>query len=270
MLSSGVRESYMLSERAFLRLHSTTCINKCTLLYYQDPSPTMQSDQFFIDQDLAAKIDHTILRPTTVRADIDRICKEAEEYNFAAVCIPPCYVKQAVKNLDHTDINVCTVIGFPMGYSSRMMKVAAMGEAVSKGADELDVVVNIGAVKDARWKFVRKEIKQVSGFAKQNETLLKVIIETGLLTADEVVAVCELCAEFDVDFVKTSTGFNGPGASIDAVELMRNVLPKHIQIKASGGIRSQAEAEALIEAGADRLGCSRSIEIVTFSVQDDE
>ena len=211
---------------------------------------------------LAAYIDHTILAPQTQRADIDRICAEALQYHFAAVCVPPCYVKRAAKLLKNSTVQTATVIGFPLGYSTRSVKLYEMNDAISHGAQEIDFVINIGALKDRRWHFLQREIKALSAEAHRQRTKIKVIIETALLTTDEVVTICDICAECKVDFVKTSTGFSTAGAVVETVALMRQTLPPTIAIKASGGIRTRAFAEQLIAAGATRLGCSSSIAIV--------
>ncbi len=211
---------------------------------------------------LAAYIDHTILAPQAQRADIDRICAEALQYHFAAVCVPPCYVKRAAKLLKNSTVQTATVIGFPLGYSTRSVKLYEMNDAISHGAQEIDFVINIGALKDRRWHFLQREIKALSAEAHRQRAKIKVIIETALLTTDEVVTICDICAECKVDFVKTSTGFSTAGAVVETVALMRQTLPPTIAIKASGGIRTRAFAEQLIAAGATRLGCSSSLAIV--------
>lgn len=157
---------------------------------------------------------------------------------------------------------MATVVGFPFGNQSFVTKFFEASDAVKNGADEIDFVVNIGAIKSQNWQEVDLEIDQVSKFLKVRGVVLKVIIETGLLNEEEIKKVCEICADADVDYVKTSTGFNAGGATVEVVKLLRSILPENIKIKASGGIRNREQAQQLIDAGADRLGCSKSIEIV--------
>ncbi len=219
-------------------------------------------------QQVAATIDHTILKPDTTRTDIDRICAEAIQHNFAAVCVPPAYIKKSVKQLRKTPVRVATVLGFPMGYVPRLVKLYELNDCIARGAHEIDMVVNVGAIKDKRWRYVHNEIQMLAKDAHNQKTVLKVIIESGLLTQEEIIAACDVCADCGVDFVKTSTGFNGPGATVEVISLMRRILPPSVKIKASGGIRTLEQAIALIKAGADRLGCSRGVEIVgEFSKQ---
>lgn len=212
---------------------------------------------------VAAAIDHTILKPDTSRLDIGRICREAEEYQFAAVCVPPAFIKKSVKLLRKTPVRVATVLGFPMGYIPRLVKLYELNDYIGKGAHEIDMVINVGAIKDRRWKYVHDEIKMLTKDAHNQKAVLKVIIESGLLTHEEIMAACDVCADCGVDFVKTSTGFNGGGATVEVISLMRRILPPTVKIKASGGIRTLDQAIALMKAGADRLGCSRGVEIVS-------
>jgi len=215
---------------------------------------------------LANKIDHTILKPTTTVADIERLCNEAIKYGFVAVCVPPFYAEKCVKILHDYPTRVASVVGFPLGYDGADAKLTQSILLIrDAGVDEIDMVANIAAIKDGNWDIVEEEIESVGRITQFEGAMLKVIIETGLLTDEEIVKVCEICAECEVDFVKTSTGFNGTGATIEAVQLIRKSLPSHIQIKASGGIRTRAFAEALIAAGADRLGCSQGVQIINES-----
>ncbi|MEL7220593.1 MAG: deoxyribose-phosphate aldolase [Bacteroidota bacterium] len=211
---------------------------------------------------LAAFLDHTILKPDTTTADVVRICAEAKTHGFAAVCVPPFYVTQAKQELQGQDVKLATVIGFPLGYAATFSKVEEIKRAIDEGADEFDVVINIAAAKNANWTFVRNEIDRVIAACRMRAKTVKIILETGLLTEEEVRRLCDICNEFEPDFVKTSTGFNGPGASLVAVELLRSCLKKDIKIKASGGIRDAATAQAMIDAGADRIGASASVAIV--------
>lgn len=212
---------------------------------------------------LSAFIDHTLLKPQATRSDIDQLCAEAVSYGFAAVCLPPVFVRHAVRRLaDAPTIQVATVVGFPVGYTTRSTKVYEINNLTGKGATEIDMVVNIGAVKDKRWRFVEREIAECVRATHKNKALLKVIIETGLLDTNEIMAMCAICADKGVDFVKTSTGFNGGGATLEVVQLMRKILPENIHIKASGGIATRRFALQLIEAGARRIGSSKSLEIM--------
>lgn len=211
--------------------------------------------------DIARHIDHTLLRPDSTRSDIDLLCQEARQYHFAAVCVPPTYVKRAVQQLDQTDIAIATVVGFPLGYTSRAAKRYETSDALAKGATEIDMVINIGAVKDRRWHFLQREIRSLTAEAHRQKALIKVIIETALLSPDEIVSLCDICAYCHADFVKTSTGFSHAGADVATVQLMRNVLPDSVRIKAAGGIRTREFALSLINTGADRLGCSQSVAI---------
>ncbi len=212
---------------------------------------------------LAKYIDHTILKSDTKLMDIKALCEEAKKYEFASVCIPPYFVNDAVDLLKKTNVKVATVIGFPMGYSATAAKVEEIKRAINDGADELDVVVNVAAVKNADWNFVKDDIESMTLVTHLKSKKIKVIFETALLEVDEIVELCRICANSGVDYVKTSTGFNGGGATVEHVELMRRNLPEKIKIKASGGIRTKEFAAQLINAGAERLGCSASVRIVT-------
>jgi len=214
-------------------------------------------------QDIASKIDHTILKPTTSRLQIDQLCEEALLYGFAAVCVPPNRVEQAFDKLENSDIKIATVVGFPLGYNDPIIKMLEVNTAIENGADEVDIVANIGAIKEQDWETVKMDLMIAVRACQEEQITSKIIIETGLLNKAEIVKACEICIELQVDYVKTSTGFNGAGASIEAVKLMRASLPEHIKIKASGGIRTREFALQLIEAGADKLGCSGSVRIVS-------
>jgi deoxyribose-phosphate aldolase len=211
---------------------------------------------------LAQFIDHTILKPMTSAQDIERLCAEAVEHRFKAVCVPPYYVVRAAELLKGGTVEVATVIGFPLGYSTPETKTFEAAEALDNGATELDMVMNLAAFRNRDMASLEKEITAIAALARQNGALVKVIIESGLLSDSEIIACCDFYRNFDVAFLKTSTGFAEKGASVEAVRLMRQHLPAHIQIKASGGIRTYAFAKELIDAGATRLGCSAGIEIV--------
>jgi deoxyribose-phosphate aldolase len=212
---------------------------------------------------IAQYIDHTLLKPTTTIPDIKKLCEEALQYNFYAVCIPPPLVKNAKNALQAGTVKTATVIGFPFGYSIARAKLAEAQQAIQDGADELDVVINLVALKNKAWNYLELEMESIVEAAHQHNKLVKVIIESGVLTNDEIIKCCELYAKTGVDFLKTSTGYAEKGATVEAVQLMRRHLPAHIKIKASGGIRTFEQAEQYIKAGANRLGCSASVAIVT-------
>jgi deoxyribose-phosphate aldolase len=207
-------------------------------------------------------IDHTVLKPTTLIADVEKLCKEATEFGFAAVCVPPLFVKQASALLKGSSVKVATVIGFPFGYSAIEAKVAEVVLAIIDGADELDMVINISALKNNDWQFLANELNAVLSIIRSKNKVIKIIIESGVLTDEEIIKCCDLYGAAGVDFMKTSTGYAEKGATIEAVALMRKHLADSIQIKASGGIKNYTFASALIAAGATRIGCSSSIQIV--------
>ncbi len=200
-------------------------------------------------------IDHSLLKANILRSDIELLCKEAIEHQFAAICIPPFFISQAAQLLEHHTVKIATVIGFPLGFGSTTAKVEEIKRALDMGVDELDVVINIAAVKNADWNFVKNDIETVTRATHMRGKVVKVILETSLLEYSELEKLCEICAALDVDYVKTSTGFEG-GATVQVVKKMRELLPKEIKIKASGGIRNFEDALELIKAGADRIGTS--------------
>jgi len=207
-------------------------------------------------------IDHTILKPTTLISDIEKLCNEAIQYKFAAVCVPPNFVKQAKSLTQNSTVKVATVIGFPFGYSAIEAKLAEVLLAIVDGADELDVVINISAIKNNDWAFLANEINHIIPIIKQENKVIKVIIESGVLTNDEIIKCCELYGVAGIDYLKTSTGYAEKGATVEAVQLFKKNLPAHVKIKASGGIRTYDFAKQLIEAGATRLGCSSGVAIM--------
>jgi deoxyribose-phosphate aldolase len=211
---------------------------------------------------LARFIDHTALKNVTTIAEIDRICNEALHFGFAAVCVPPYFVQDAKKLVAHSDVKVATVIGFPFGYHHYRTKAEEARLALEDGADELDMVMNLAAFKSNDLAYVETEAEQISNLTKSAGKTLKVIIESGILSEEEIIRCCHLYQHFPVQFLKTSTGYAEKGASVAAVQLMRQHLPPHIQIKASGGIKDAGFAAELVEAGATRLGCSASVAIV--------
>lgn len=214
---------------------------------------------------IASYIDHTILKPTTTIAEVDKLCDEAIAHGFAAVCVPPCYVFHAREKTKETPVKVATVIGFPFGYSSTVSKLQEIINAIENGADEVDMVHNIAAVKNGDWKFLEEEMKACLEATHEGGKQLKVIVESGVLTDEELIKCCEIYAPLGIDFMKTSTGYAEVGATVQAVKIMRSHLPESIAIKASGGIRGYTFAKELIDAGATRLGCSASIAIVNES-----
>jgi len=213
--------------------------------------------------ELAGIIDHTILKPDCTKEDIQRICQEALQHRFKAICIPPFYIAEAKQLLANSPVLIATVIGFPMGYSAIPAKVEEIKRAINDGADEVDAVVNISAVKSKNWSHVRNDIDSMTRSAHMKGKVIKIILETGLMTTAEINQLCEICIAEGVDFVKTSTGFNAAGANTEIVTHLRSKLPKEIKIKASGGIRSRQEAEKLIAAGAERIGTSVGIQLIS-------
>lgn len=209
---------------------------------------------------VAKLIDHTLLKPAATRQDIHRLCEEARQYGFFSVCINPVWVSYAKEQLKGSDVKVCTVIGFPLGANTTAVKVYETEDALKNGADEIDMVINIGALKAKEYQTVLQDIQAVRKACMGH--VLKVIIETSQLTDEEKVKACELSAQAEADFVKTSTGFTGGGATAPDVALMRKSIPAHMQVKASGGVRSRADFDAMVAAGATRIGASSGVKIV--------
>lgn len=211
-------------------------------------------------------IDHTLLKPTATEMDFRKLCEEIYQNSFYSACVPSFYVSFVKELLEYSDAKVCTVIGFPLGYHSTETKIAEAQKALADGADELDMVMNINAFKSMAYETVKQEIKALAKITHEKNAILKVIIETAYLDNFDIRIACEICEEAAVDFVKTSTGFAPKGADIEQVKLMREVLPSHIQIKASGGIQTYEQAMAFIEAGATRIGTSSGVAIVSGGV----
>ncbi|TAJ64441.1 MAG: deoxyribose-phosphate aldolase [Chitinophagaceae bacterium] len=207
-------------------------------------------------------IDHTILKPTTLISDIESLCSEAKQYGFAAVCVPPNFVKKAKALTAGSGVKVATVIGFPFGYSAVEAKIAEILLAIVDGVDELDVVINISAIKNGDWMYLADEINHIMPIIRSKNKVIKIIIESGILTDEEIIKCCEIYGIAGIDYLKTSTGYAEKGATVEAVKLFRLHLPANIQIKASGGIRDYAFAKQLVDAGATRLGCSAGVAIV--------
>ncbi|WP_371731582.1 deoxyribose-phosphate aldolase [Thermococcus sp. MV11] len=217
--------------------------------------------------DVARYIDHTNLKPYATKDDIIKLCDEAIEYNFYAVCVNPYRVRLAKEYLREkkADVKVASVIGFPLGATPTEVKVFEAKRALEDGADELDMVINIGAMKDRDYDYVKRDIEEVVKVAHEKGAKVKVIIETCYLTEEEKVKACELAKEAGADFVKTSTGFGTGGATVEDVRLMRKVVGPEMGVKAAGGIRTYEQALAMIEAGATRIGTSSGVKIVEGS-----
>lgn len=212
---------------------------------------------------LVQYIDHTILSPEKSEQAILTLCDEALAYGFYSVCINPCHIPLAKQKLSHSSVKICTVVGFPLGANSSAVKAFEAQQAIKEGAEEIDMVINIGWAKSQQWQKLEQDIamvKQACGAVP-----LKVILETCLLTQAEIINVCEICRALKVAFVKTSTGFSQGGATVDDVKLMKSIVGEQVGVKASGGIRDKQTALAMIEAGASRLGASAGVEIVTSS-----
>ena len=207
--------------------------------------------------DISKKIDHTILKPDATKETIIRYCSEAKKYGFASVCVNSCHVSLVASQLKDSDVATCCVIGFPLGSMLTSAKAFEAGESVKNGAQEIDMVINIGAVKDNDWAFVRSDIQAVVEASRP--ALVKVIIETCLLTDEEKIKACKLTEEAGASFVKTSTGFSTGGATIEDILLLKRTVGNRLQIKASGGIRTHEFAVSLLDAGADRLGAGNGV-----------
>jgi deoxyribose-phosphate aldolase len=216
-------------------------------------------------QNYAKLIDHTVLKAETTKEQIEKLCAEAKEFKFASVCVNPTWVKLSASLLKGTEVKVCTVIGFPLGANTKEVKAFETKNAIENGAGEVDMVINIGALKDQDYETVEQDIEAVVQAAK-DKALVKVIIETSLLTNDEKVVACQLSVKAGADFVKTSTGFSTGGATIEDVALMRKTVGPDIGVKASGGVRDLAGLEKMVEAGATRIGTSNGLTIVQGNV----
>lgn len=209
--------------------------------------------------EIMKRVDHTLLTQTATWQEIQEICDQGIKYQTASVCIPPSYVKRAAEYVQGK-MKICTVIGFPNGYQTAAVKAAETQDALDNGADEIDMVINIGDVKNKDFESILEEIKQLKKICGEN--ILKVIVETCLLSREEKIEMCRVVSESGADFIKTSTGFSTAGATFEDVELFREYVAPHVKIKAAGGITSFADAEKFIELGADRLGTSRLVKIL--------
>ncbi|MCD8194891.1 MAG: deoxyribose-phosphate aldolase [Coprobacillus sp.] len=208
-------------------------------------------------------IDHTLLKQTATPAQIEKLCAEADKYGFMSVCVNPCYVPLAKKCLKDSEVKVCTVIGFPLGMNSTDIKVAETKKALEDGADEIDMVINVGMLQAGENEYVQKEIEQIKKVCGSH--ILKVILETCLLSDEEIQRACLLAVAAKADFVKTSTGFSSGGATIHAVKLMRDTVGPNMGVKASGGIKTYEDMLAMIQAGATRIGTSSGVDIIKVS-----
>lgn len=217
----------------------------------------------------AKLIDHTLLKAEATKEQIIQLCKEAKEYGFASVCVNPLWVKVAAEELKDSEVKVCTVIGFPLGASTIAVKVFETKDAIENGAEEVDMVLAIGQLKSAEDSEVEKDIRAVVEAANK-KALVKVIIETSLLTDEEKVRACELAVRAGADFVKTSTGFGAKGATVEDVALMRNVVGDKTGVKASGGIRGLEDLQAMVAAGANRIGASSGVKIMKGEVSEEK
>ena len=210
------------------------------------------------NEKIFSRVDHTILKAFTTWEDIKKLCDEAIEYKMASVCVPPCYIKK-IKDTYGDNINVCTVIGFPLGYNSTEVKVAETKKAIQDGAGEVDMVINICELKNKNYEYVENEIKALREVSKGK--ILKVIVETCYLTDEEKIKVCEFVSNAKADFIKTSTGFGTGGASFEDIELFKKHIADDVKIKASGGIKTKEDMQKYISIGCERLGTSSAISI---------
>ena len=222
----------------------------------------MQSDKTTAERPIASLIDHTLLRPEATQDQIAQLCEEAREYGFAAVCVNPTNVKLATRLLKSSPVAVCTVVGFPLGATLPEVKAYEAQQALSYGATEIDMVINIGALKSEDYELVEQDIAAVARTCHDNGAICKVIIEAALLTEEEKVMVCQLAKKAGADYVKTSTGFGPGGATMEDVALMRRVVGPSMGIKAAGGVRTLETVREMIEAGATRIGTSSGVKIV--------
>lgn len=214
------------------------------------------------DKKLNKYFDHTLLKPEATPEQIDALCKEAISADFYSVCVNSCYVPQVFNTLSGSDVKTCSVVGFPLGACSTESKVFETKYACENGSSEVDMVINVGMLKSKNYNYVQHDIAEVVKIAHSYDSLVKVIIETCLLSEDEIVKACELSEAAEADFVKTSTGFNSGGAKVSDVRLMKKTVGERLQVKASGGIRDLETVKAMIEAGADRIGASAGVQIM--------
>jgi deoxyribose-phosphate aldolase len=221
-------------------------------------------------ENVAAIIDHTLLKPQATREDVARLCAEAREFKFAVVCVNPFWVKFAAEALAGFGVGVCTVVGFPLGANETRTKIAEADQALSEGAIELDMVQNIGALRSEDRNFVRKELSELTKIAHSSGAILKVILETCMLTDKQKITACQLAVEAGADFVKTSTGFSAGGATVEDVALMRRSVDARVGVKAAGGVRTLAALRQMVLAGANRIGTSSGVSILRELVEASE
>jgi deoxyribose-phosphate aldolase len=213
-------------------------------------------------QNINEFIEHTNLNPIITSANIEKIVQEAIDNQFVGLCVPPYWVKKARRDLGNSSVKLVTVVGFPLGYNRSEVKLQEIKSAIREKADELDVVINISALKCEAYEWIKPEIAQFAQLIHEHEKIIKVIIETAYLTEDEIKKACKICVDAGVDYIKTSTGFAPSGAKIEHIKLIRQIIPAEVGIKASGGIKNLAQAQAMIEAGANRIGTSSGVKIM--------
>lgn len=220
------------------------------------------TDSLFPIETVPSLIDHTLLKPDATEGDVRRLCEEAAHFGFAAVCVNPYWVPLAADRLGGTQVRVCTVIGFPLGANRTATKMAEAREALANRATELDMVINVGALRSGHYAAVSEEIRALAALAHDGGAILKVILETCLLTREEKIAAAKAAVEARADFVKTSTGFSTGGATVDDVRLLRETVGKELGVKASGGVRTWAALQEMVRAGATRIGTSSGVSIL--------
>jgi deoxyribose-phosphate aldolase len=211
---------------------------------------------------LASFIEHTILKADCNKEDVEKACNEALQNDFYSVCVPPYWVNHAANILEEKNPKIVTVIGYPMGYSATAAKVEEIKRAVDDGADEVDVLINICAVKEGNWSYVQNDINSVTTAAHLKGKIIKIVLETCLLSEEEINKACKICLKVKTDFVKTSSGKNGEGATLENITLLKKELGNKVKIQASGGIRTQEEVKAFLDAGAHRIGSSTGLDLV--------
>lgn len=241
----------------------TTLLARIKKNYTETPKPSLilpvGKD---LERFLANKIDHTLLKSDATLEELNKLCQEADEYSFASVCVNPSYVSFCKAKLKNPNVKVCTVIGFPLGSNTTQVKKFEAEEGINNGAEELDMVINIGKLKSGDYEFVYKDILSIASLTKSKKLITKVIIETCLLTDEEKVKACLIAENAGADFVKTSTGFSKGGATIEDVYLMKFIVGDRLLVKASGGVRTREDAMKMIAAGADRIGTSSGVKII--------
>ncbi len=248
-----------IAQEVMKRLNEKTLKNEPVA---QANTQTSSSSGHLSQAELAGYIDHTLLKPDAVESQFEQLCNEAVTYKFKSVCVNSSWVPYVAKKLRGTGVVICSVIGFPLGGMDTRSKAFEARSAIASGATELDMVLNVGALKSGNLKLVEEDIRAIKR-ACRSTTVLKVILETGLLTEAEKILACEIAKKADADFVKTSTGFAGSGATVQDIALMRRIVGPKMGVKASGGIKTYDQAIALINAGANRLGCGASVAVVT-------